>query len=109
MNVREWLHSRTPRPPVALSERIDALVGGRDAHSATSIPETLQAAGDTLLADLLQRQASSRDSALDLLAADALMTYTMESAAVHVVTLGSRAELAMSHISAILDESPSAA
>ena len=108
MNVLEWLHSRTPLPPITLTERLDALISGGDADSATNIPETLQAAADVLLADLLRRQASSRDSALDLLAADALMTYTMESAAARVLTLGSHAELAMSHISTILDEAPSA-
>ena len=108
MNVREWLHSRTPRPPVALTERLDVLIAVRQESPVRGIPQTLQAAGDLLLADLLRRQASSRESALDLLAADALMTYTMESAAEHIDTLGAYAEEAMSHISAILDESPPA-
>jgi hypothetical protein len=108
MNVREWLHSRTPRPPLALTDRLDVLLA-RDDANATSVPDALQMAADHLLADLLRRQAASRDSALDLLAADALMTYMMESAAEHVVTLGSYAEVAMSRISRTLDESSPAA
>jgi hypothetical protein len=108
MNAREWIHSRTPRPPDALTARIDALLAVQAGQSAGGIPETLQGAGDRLLADLLGRQAS-RESALDLLAADALMTYMMEWAAENIRTLGSRATVAMSRISAILDDSAPAA
>ena len=106
MNTREWLHSRTPRPPVALSAHLDALVAAQGQHEATHIPEALQDAGDRLLVDLLRRQSSSRDTALDLLTADALMTYLMEWAAEDIRTLGMRATMAMSRISAILDEAP---
>ena len=108
MNAREWLHSRTPQPPVALAARIDALLTAQDRQSALDIPEALQAAGDHLLVDLLQCHASSRDSALDLLAVDALMTYMMESAAEDILTLGSRATAAMARISAILGDAPPA-
>jgi hypothetical protein len=106
MSAREWLHSRTPRPPVALMARIDEQLTARHQQAMTDIPEALQTAGDRLLVDLLQRQASSRDSALDLLAVDALMTYMMESAAEDILTLGLHASAAMSRISEMLDDAP---
>ena len=106
MNAGEWLHSRTPRPPVALTGRLDVLLAHADRSPATSVESALGLAGDQLLADLLQSKASSRESALDLLAADALMTYMMEAAAERVDTLGSVADDAMRRISAILDQCP---
>jgi hypothetical protein len=103
MNVGEWLHSRTPRPPIALTDRLHTLLDDLDLNDAPSIPAALEQAGDRLLGDLLRRQASARESALDLLAADALMTYLMESAAGDIGTLDAQAQAAMSRISAILD------
>ncbi len=103
MNVRDWLHSRTPRPPNALTDRLDALLDDLGLNNAPSIPAALEQARDRLLGDLLGRQASARESALDLLAADALMTYTMELAAHEIGTLDTQAQVAMSRISAILD------
>lgn len=68
-----------------------------------SIPDLLLAASDRLVADLLRPEGSTRDSALDLLAADALMTYAMEAAAGEMQTLEQRAAAAMSRISAIAE------
>ncbi len=108
MNVREWLHSRTPRPPVALTDRLDALIDELDLEGAPSVRAALEQACERLLGEQLRHQASARESALDLLAADALMTYVMEMAAYEIHTLDAQAQAAMSRISAILDGAPAA-
>ena len=80
--------------PAALEERIleavkrEAGSGKREPTSELaelpasrcSLPELLQRAGDRLLAEAIAAPAS-RDHALTLLAADALMTYAMEAGA----------------------------
>jgi hypothetical protein len=109
MTVGEWLHTRTPQPPLALVARLDALVANANGNSAANVPDALLDAGERIIADLLRPEGSTRDSALDLLAADALMTYAMEAAAEDIATLDQRAAAAMSRISIIADAaSPSA-
>lgn len=81
MTVREWLSSRASAAPPALQSRILELVGGSadlPADGATSV--FIDAARDTLR-HLLDKEQYGRDGALDLLAADALMTYAYEHAA----------------------------
>ena len=109
MTVREWLDARTPRPPRALSERLAGALVPLAAHSTDDVPETLLRASEAIIGDLLGRGGSGRDSALDLLAADALMTYALEAAAADIGTLEARASDAMCRVSAIADAaSPSA-
>ena len=109
MNAAEWLHSRTPRPPAALTNRLDVLLAGLDSHGTTSVPDVLYLALDRVLDDLLRSEASSRGSALDLLAADAIMTYLMESVAEDIQSLDARAAAAMANISTTLDHAAPAA
>lgn len=104
MNAAEWLHSRTPRPPAALTNRLDVLLAGLDSHGTTSVPDALHLGLDRLLDELLRNEASSRGSALDLLAADAIMTYLMESVAEDIHSLDARAAAAMASISTALDD-----
>ena len=108
MNAGEWLRSRTPRPPSALTDRLDALLADAYGPGMSDIQDTLLNVSERLLRDLLREGQSSRESALDLLAADALITYLMEVAAEHIETLDARAEGAMLRISAI-EEAASAA
>lgn len=103
MTVGEWLHTRTPQPPHALTARLDVLVENATGCAAANVPEALLNAGERIIADLLRPEGSSRDSALDLLAADALMTYAMEAAAEDIATLDQRAAAAMSRISVVAD------
>ena len=81
MTVREWLSSRASAAPSALQSRILDLVGGRADHPAAAATTVfIDAARDTLQR-LLDDEQYGRDGALDLLAADALMTYAYEHAA----------------------------
>ncbi|MEP6990374.1 MAG: hypothetical protein ABJA80_05525 [bacterium] len=101
MTVGEWLDSRTPRPPAALVARLATVLNDAMAQSASGIPELFLSAGETLVARLLRNDSTARDSALDLLAADALLTYAFEAAGADVTTIDARATLAMSRIAAL--------
>jgi hypothetical protein len=75
-----WLDARRPLPPAALRARIDAALGP-DLHADVSdVAESFLAAGERLARSLLVEDATSRGSATDLLAADALVTYAFEAA-----------------------------
>lgn len=81
MTVREWLSSRASAAPPALQSRILELVGGgANLPAAGAATVFIEAARDTLQ-HLLDNEQYGRDGALDLLAADALMTYAYEHAA----------------------------
>lgn len=81
MTVRDWLSSRTPQAPAPLLERLHELLGARaDAPARDAHAVFLGVARETL-AGILARRRFERDGALDLLAADALMTFAYEHAA----------------------------
>jgi hypothetical protein len=64
-------------------------------------PESYLAAGERLLTQLLSGDCSSRDCALDLLAADALVTYAFELAADDPSRIGERAQQATARLAAL--------
>jgi hypothetical protein len=98
-----WLDARRPIPPAALRARIDAALGS-DLHAdVADTAETLLAAGERLMRALLVDDATSRGSATDLLAADALVTYAFEAASERPADLSTRAATAMARISALAD------
>ncbi|HVE78192.1 MAG TPA: hypothetical protein VNA89_05005 [Gemmatimonadaceae bacterium] len=99
--VGRWLAERGDRPPAALEARLRvALAGDLDAD-ASELPERCLAAGERLLGELLARGATDREGALDLLCADALVTYAFEAASADPGRLEERAETAMERIAAI--------
>lgn len=100
MTLQAWLRSRSPSPPPRLAERIDAVLGDRWATDSADATEHCVAAGEELLADLLGRPSAGRESALDLLTVDALITYAFEAAAIDATMLQSRADAAMSRLAA---------
>ncbi len=96
-----WLEERRPAPPPALAARLrEALTGVSDAADE-SVAERCLAAGERLLAGLLARDCGSRDAALDLLAADALVTYAFEAASTEPARLEERARRAMTNLAAV--------
>ena len=86
--ARRWLDSRTPAPPAELRAAVEAgLDVGADAGGAArSAPpssppvELLTGAAVARLTAALERPGRVRESAFDLLAADALATYACEAA-----------------------------
>jgi hypothetical protein len=93
-SLASWLATRTPAPPPALSHRMREALSGRLSRSAAEAPVECLAAGEAVLADLLARGRTSREAAIDLLAADALVTYAFEAMAENVATAEVRASLA---------------
>jgi hypothetical protein len=90
-----------PQPPAALVGRLDAVLGADVDLSAEQAPEVCLRAGERLAAELLANNSTSRDSALDLLTADALVTYAFEAASSAPAGIDARAAAAMKRIAAI--------
>jgi hypothetical protein len=99
-SLGEWLDARTPPPPAALRERLrDAL--GDDLHGpASEAHDRCLAASERLVGAIVAGGASTRAVALDLLAADALVTYAFEAAADEPERLAERTDEAMRRLSA---------
>ncbi|HYD54520.1 MAG TPA: hypothetical protein VEA99_17940 [Gemmatimonadaceae bacterium] len=107
-SLGDWLDGRTPAPPPALRDRLrEALRDDLHAPAAEAHARCLEA-GERLLAQLLARGATARTAALDLLAADALVTYAFEAAAEQPESLAERADDAMRRLST-LPHAPAAA
>lgn len=87
MSLRNWLRERSSAVPPRLSARIDEALGSRrDAPESEAAEHCVDAAA-ALLGDLLSQKSTGRDSALDLLTVDALVTYAFEAASDDPATL----------------------
>ena len=101
MTVSDWLRAREPQPPPALSSRLHAVLGESLGAPAEELSGIFLSAGERLVAELLRSNSTSRDSALELLTADALVTYAFEAASDMPSTIESRAAAAMARIAAL--------
>ncbi len=79
MTVADWLRGRTPPPPAGLEGRVASVLGESLARPVAEAPAHFLAAGERLLEELIRNNSTSRASALDLLTADALVTYAFEA------------------------------
>lgn len=79
-DVERWLEPRLVGVPEALRERILQAVGGERGAGKAGVVEGLRAAGERLLHQAVQAS-PGRDTAVTLLAADALMTFACEAIA----------------------------
>jgi hypothetical protein len=94
-----WLAERSPAPPPRLEERIHEALGPRVHFDAGQAPSLCIDAATDLLRELLGRPSSGRESALELLAVDALVTYAFEAAASNPSSLADVATRAMMRLS----------
>jgi hypothetical protein len=69
-----WLEARRPGPPPLLANRLRAVV----CESDLAAPQLLARLGLELLSSVAAQPTAGRELALDLLAADALVTYAFE-------------------------------
>ena len=106
MTIGEWLDGRAPDPPPALRDRLRRALGDRLAADATQTTECCLAAAETLLTLVLHRGCTARADAMDLLTADALMTYAFESAGDRPQELERRASVAMARIAVLAGGEP---
>jgi hypothetical protein len=100
VTVGEWLSRRTPRPPHALDALVREALGARVARDASETPMMCEAAAEEIMQRLVATGQAGRRSALDLLAADALVTYAFEHAAASG-DLDAMAAAAMRRIAAV--------
>ncbi len=98
----EWIASRRPEAPERLVARVREVLASQPDSAALSHAEALLRAGEVLLAQVLRSdRATARDDALDLLAADACVTWAFEAAADEPATLRARAREAMERIAGV--------
>jgi len=76
-DVLAWLDARRPAPPAALRASLEAAL----TDSAEPLPEHLAELGRRVLVRVVGRPGGGRELALDLLAADAFVTYAFEAQA----------------------------
>jgi hypothetical protein len=103
MTLSAWLDARQPTPPGRLRTRIDAAIGRALEDDADSAATVCLLAGERLASTLLAQNATSRESALDLLAADALVTYAFEAASARPIELVEWSRAAMVRIAGLAD------
>lgn len=101
MTIRAWLRSRTPPAPAPLLARLEAALGPALDDDASSAPARLLDAAVELLRPLVARDDAGRDCALDLLAADALVTYAFEAASDDVDSLDGLTHDAMRRLASL--------
>jgi hypothetical protein len=75
--VLAWLARRRPAAPDALAAHLAAALRDRQAP----LPDHLAQEGATLLSRVMESPGTGRERALDLLAADAFVTYAFEAQA----------------------------
>ena len=100
MILLEWLETRTPAPPPRLFQRIVEVLGSEAGVEVSST--ILVGAAERLLRQLTTQRTLARDSALDLLTVDALVTYAFEYAATSPDTLRHTTTMAMERLGSIV-------
>ena len=101
MTVGEWLARREPKAPPALSARLLQALGDELEAEASGAADVFLQSAERLLGALLRGDCHTREAALELLTADALVTYAFEAASEHPADLVPRALDAMRRIAAL--------
>lgn len=104
MTLDAWLQARVPAPPPALVRRMREALEAMPASPDAAHAETLLDAGEQLLRGLLGADHLTRNGAVDLLTADALVTYAFEAAAGEPERIQERARVAMMRLAALATE-----
>lgn len=100
MTIGDWLDARGSGVPPHLLQRIRELLGSSLADDVSHAPERCADAAVRIANELLAAGRTGRDSALSLLAADALVTFAFEAAADEPGRLHARAHAAMRDLAA---------
>jgi len=97
--LAEWIQARRPAPPPQLLARIEAMTAGVGEVELTA--DALLGAGERAMGRLLPGGCLTRESAIDLLAIDAIVTYAFEAAADDPDRLEARTGDALARIAAL--------
>jgi hypothetical protein len=79
--VLAWLEARRPLPPDELRACLEAAVIDGELSPGVPLPDQLALVGRRVLGRVVGRPEGGRELALELLAADALITYAFEAQA----------------------------
>ena len=101
MTVGEWIGARGVGAPAHLVSEMHRALGQAVDEPDAAAREVMVNAADGLVSDLLDQGRTGRDSALSLLAADALVTLALEAAADEPASLVARADGAMRSLAAL--------
>ena len=104
MSSAEWLTSRMPEAPPALKARVRELLASHPEWDRLPRADAFIQASELLLRRVLEGGAIARANALDLLAADACVTWAFEAAADDPASIAAHAERATQGIAAIAAE-----
>lgn len=104
MTLRDWLHTRQPHPPAALRARLETVLADALGEPEERAADVCLAAGERLAAGLLRGDCTTRASALDLLTADALVTYAFEAASAKPDEITVLANAAMARIASLAEQ-----
>lgn len=101
--VKEWLATRSPPPPARLAGRLAAAIPPSAESLSSELSESLIAAAAAILRDTITASGDERNgaAALDLLAADALITYAVEAAAEDCRSFATRTDEMIARLSAV--------
>ena len=105
-SVGAWFASVEPAPPAALALRLAQLMAPYAELPVAQLPESCLRAGEKSLDGLLASGSTSRETALDLLAVDALVTYAFQAAADEPNRIEARAARAMAGIALLPNVRP---
>ncbi|HTG53535.1 MAG TPA: hydantoinase/oxoprolinase family protein, partial [Gemmatimonadaceae bacterium] len=89
MTIGAWLDARRPAPPENLAARVRRALGPSLERPESDVVASCLGAVEKLLLSLRDDPEAGREVALDLLAADALVTYAFEAARMHRFKRGS--------------------
>lgn len=101
MTARAWVQTARPEAPAALTRRVLAVLDEHPEWDTLPTADALGEAGQALLRAVVARQAAAvrdRSNALDLLAADACVTWAFEAASDAPAEIGERAQATMQRI-----------
>ena len=101
-SLRAWLAAREPSPPQALATRLAECVDAapEEVLAGDAGSEVLGALGAWLLEQAVHGRRGAYDAALDLLAADAFVTYAFEAASEEGADVADLANGLLSRVSA---------
>jgi hypothetical protein len=80
MSDADWLSRRSPAPPEELAAAVRDALKARNISGDPPSPTQLLETAQSLLENVLKTECATRESALALLTADALVTYALEVA-----------------------------
>lgn len=106
MNALEWVAAHDDGVPRALAVRMLSAVAGERASGGAAVADELAGGAERLMRSALGASPMTRAQALDVLGADALLTYAFEAAADEPQQLAARADAAMLRVAALDQELP---